>query len=192
MPARGQAGACPLHGPPLPHVLVPAGPGGSAFEQHCTVVVLAQTDGTPAGGRVRCLVLRGRDARFHLKIVAGRGTRGVLGGSAFNARCWLGRPAHVFRCLELFDGPAWPVAWPQHAYASAPVAFSRFELYACWAGVGSWAACSIQQGQIDGGGAVCAAGEGAAVGDGGGDSGNEAAWGEQCRESFEEAGEGVW
>jgi len=182
MPATVQADACPLKGPPQPHVLVPAGPAGSAF-QHGTVLVLAQTDGTPAGGPVRCLVLRGRDARIHLKIVAGRSTKGVLGGRATNARLWLGRSAHVFQCLELFDDPA----RPRHAHASAATAFTRFELYVCWAGASSWAAgTAIQQVHIDGGDAVCrSAGEGAAVGSD--DSDNDAAWDEQCRDSFEHA-----
>ena len=185
MPATDQAGAtCPLHGPPHPHVLVPAGAAGSGFEGG-TVLVLAQTGGTPAHGLVRCLVLRGRDTRVHLRIAAGRTAAGVLGWRATNARVWLGRPAHVLRCLELFDDPA----RPQHAHGSAAVAFTRFELYVCWAGAASWAAGTIQQCQIDGGDSACAAGESADVG--GGDSGNEAAWDEQCRESFEEAGERV-
>jgi hypothetical protein len=132
------------------------------------------------------MVLQGKDARIHMNIAAGRGTKGVLGGRSKDARVWLGRPAHVVRCLALFDDPA----RARHAHASGVTAFTRFELYVCWAGTSSWGAGTIEHGQIDGGDAVCAAGarscEGAAAKSD--DSDNEAAWDQQCRESFEEAG----
>jgi hypothetical protein len=141
---------CPLNGPRRPHVLVPAGPG---FEPG-TVVVLAQVAGAPeAGHAVRCMVLRGKDARCHVNIVADSGTKGVLGGNATNARMWLNRSDHVERCLALFDDPSWPRhgyrlhrAVPTNAAARARgtdaglvTALARFELYVCWAGAASWA-----------------------------------------------------
>jgi hypothetical protein len=180
MSATDQAGAtCPLSGPPYPYVLVPAGPD---FEDG-TVLVLAQKRADTR--LVRCLVLRGWDTRVHLKIAAGRTLTGVLGGRATNARSWL-QPAHVSLCLGLFDD----TTMPQHAHDSGAVAFARFELYVCWAGAGSWAAGTIQQGQIDGGDAACAAGEGAAVGGDGSD--DDAAWDEQCREDCEHTHAGGW
>jgi len=143
---------CPLNGPRRPHVLVPPGPG---FEPG-TVVVLAQVAGAPEAGTVRCMVLRAKDARCHVKIVADSGTKGVLGGRATNARMWLNRSDHVERCLQLFDDPS----WPRHGYrmhravptnsAGLVTALARFELYVCWAGAASWASargswdCTIQ------------------------------------------------
>ena len=140
---------CPLNGPRRPHVLVPPGPG---FEPG-TVVVLAQVAGAPEAGPVRCMVLREKDARCHVNIVADSGTKGVLGGRATNARMWLNRPDHVERCLELFDDPSWPRhgyrlhrAVPTYSAARARgtdaglvTALARFELYVCWAGAASWA-----------------------------------------------------
>jgi hypothetical protein len=118
------------------------------------VVVLAQAAGTPAGGPVRCLLLRDNVTRYHLKIVTGRGANGVLGRRATNARMWLGRPAHVARCLELFD--TWPrhacrldrpvrpcFPWPRDGDASVVTALARLEIYVCWEGAGSWAAARM-------------------------------------------------
>lgn len=153
MPTTDQADDCPLHGPRRPHVLVPAGSAGSKFEPG-TVVVMAQVAGDPAARHlVRCMVLRGKDTRCHVHIVAGSGTKGVLGGRAWNARMWLGRPDHVARCLQLFDD----TAWPRHAYrlhrpveinsagrargrgGALVTELARFELYVCSAGAASWA-----------------------------------------------------